>query len=438
MIFSKNKRKKTSQLRKKVNDRKINFEIESLKKIDRRLIGLTLILLAGGLLMIFSASALLSYDRYGDTFHFLKLQLMWIAVGSISMTFFIVVPLSVLKHLSTLMLAGSIVLLLYILPEALFGNSVENIDGSITNSGLQMPFVVARNGATRWIEFGSFSFQPSELVKFSFVLYLAAWLSKDFKLDQKKLSADHAKKVLIPFAGLVGTVSLLILAQRDFDTAVIMFLTLMAIYYVAGNSRIHTQGAVLLLTCAIIVGSIALVVEPYRFSRIQVFADLFINGEPTTVDSRDEAAQQWSAILGCGSGGLFGKGYNEADIKNGFLQDAAFTDSIFIVICEEFGFVGSATVTLGFLYFAIIGYGISIRAPDKFSVLAGIGATSLIAIQGLLNIAANLSLIPFGGMPLPFFTYGGTATITAMMAVGLLLNISRRSSEAAAIRSIRE
>ncbi|MDQ6985215.1 MAG: putative peptidoglycan glycosyltransferase FtsW [Candidatus Dojkabacteria bacterium] len=391
------------------------------------ILALSLTLLAGGLLMIFSASAIRAYeDHNGDTFYYFKRQIIWIILGGISATGIYLMPIKALRKLSTLFLGGAIFLLLYMLPEAAFGKTIQ--DGNdIILSGIQMPFVVAKNGATRWIEIGGFSLQPSELVKFGVVLYLAAWLTRDFKIKDINSKSEHFKKVLAPFSILMGIISVLILAQSDFDTTVIIFLIAMPVYYISGNDRIHTLGTYLLSIFAGIVGSFALVLEDYRRDRLNAFFEIFLTGRPSVENAQEKSFQVWHGLLAMGSGGLLGVGYGQSKLKLGFLQDAAYTDSIFVVIGEEFGLIGSLAVTLGFLYFAVIGFKIASKADDKFASLVAVGASSWISIQAFLNIASNIALIPFGGMPLPFFSYGGTSTITSMLAVGLLLNVSRHS-----------
>ncbi len=429
----KNKRKKTEIIsrrqeafRKKNNKEKLK-NIKKLrlpKKIPNlNLLFLTILLLTGGLLMIFSASALIAYStRDGDTFFYFKRQIIWIVLGSMAGLVFYILPIALIKKLSPLMLAGSLMLLLYILPEALFGKTA--IDG--TTTGIQMPFVNQINGATRWIDIGSFSLQPSELIKFTLVIYLSAWLTRDFKISKKDPTGDHMKKVLFPFLFIAGIISVLILLQRDFDTTVIIFLTILMVYYMSGNDRLHTIGTYGIGFFASLFGSLALILEPYRRSRVACFFDIFINGRPTGDKAQADCFQVWNGLVALGSGGLFGVGYGESRQKLGFLQEAAYTDSIFVIIGEEFGLIGAIFVIVGFLYFASLGLKIASDAPDKFSSLLAIGMTSWIVIQAFLNIAANLAVIPFGGMPLPFFTYGGSSTIVALMSVGLLLNISKK------------
>jgi len=394
------------------------------------LLFLVILLLTGGLLMIFSASAYFAYSdsNIGDTFFYMKKQLQWIALGSIMGYVFYIIPINTLKKISPILLAGGIVLLLYILPEALFGNTVIDGNGDSITSGLQMPFVEALNGAPRWINLQFFNLQPSEYVKFAFVIYISAWLSKE--KNNKDKNADklktHLQNVVAPFLLLLGAVSILILVQRDFDTTVVLVLCILAVYYVSGTDFIHTIGSITILVSSVIFGGFALMIEGYRRARLETFFHIFKYGPKSSPDIVSEGGYQvFNGLVGIGSGDLGGRGYAESVIKQGYLQEAAYTDSIYAVIGEEFGLLGTVVIIIAFLYFTSIGFEIAKKADNRFSSLLAVGMTSLIAIQAFLNMGAVLVIIPFGGMPLPFFTYGGSSTIITIMAVAVLLNISK-------------
>lgn len=373
--------------------------------------------------MNYSASAILAFTRYGDSFYFFKRQVMWIVIGiAVAVTCY-AVSLKLIRKYSVVVLAIGILLLLYMLPEALFGKT----DPNGVTSGIQMPFVVARNGATRWLSFEVFEFQPSELVKIGFILYLSAWLSR--KLEKPKAITAlmfHLKSTFLPFLLLLGCVSGLVLLQKDFDSTVVLVLTVMVVYYISDSDRIHTIGSGAILAFAGIFGAIASVIEPYRRARIFSWITLFTTGKPA--DATGDDFQVWNGLIGLGSGFLFGRGYNESIIKQGFLQEAAYTDSIIVVIGEEFGLFGIIMVILAFLYLGSIGIGIASKCKDKFSALLAIGLTSWIIIQAFLNMGGSLALIPFGGMALPFFTYGGSGILMAAISIGLLLNIHKENS----------
>jgi cell division protein FtsW len=403
-------------------------------KPDFQLIIIVTLFLIGGLLMIFSASAYAASSNpliNNDTFFYFKKQIQWIILGGFFGYIMYLIPLKTLKKLSPLILAGGIVLLIYILPEALFGKTLINSDGDTLTSGIQMPFVEALNGAPRWINFGFTNLQPSEFVKFGFAIYISAWLTKEANNTLKKNSdlKNHLTQVVLPFLVLLGAVSMLILVQRDFDSTVVLVLSILTIYYVSGTDVLHTVGSLLILLFTLVFGIFALFLEDYRRERVETFWHIFIKGRPADSDIANSAFQVWHGLVGLGSGGLSGNGYGESVIKQGYLQEAAYTDSIFVVIGDEFGFIGSICIIIGFLYFTSIGFNIAKNAKDRFNALLAVGMTSIIAIQAFLNIAAVLVIIPFGGMPLPFFTYGGSTTISTLLAIGVLLNVSKENNK---------
>jgi len=390
---------------------------------------LTVFMSLSGLLMVFSASAVIAYiyDN-GDTFFFLKKQILWIFIGTILAIILYKLPLGALRKFSYFLIVISIILLLYTIPEALFH--------------IEVPFVKTLNGATRWIDMGFFDLQPSEVFKFAVVLFTASYMtmSESTKKSLDKLVKSKEKSPfwhfiysgffsLLPIIA-VGTGSLLILLQRDLDTIVIIVLSFLVVYYIGGTTRLHTLMAQLVLFGSLIIGTLASILEPYRRSRVSAFVQILLHGEPSEVSKAGDSFQVWNGLIAIGSGGLFGVGYGESRLKLFFLQEAAYTDSIFAIIGEEFGLFGTLLVVFGFIYFLSIGLKIAKNSPTKFGSLLAVGFTSWIVIQAFLNIAANLALIPFGGIPLPFFTYGGSNTMMILMAVGILLNISRTKKAA--------
>ncbi|GAB4284700.1 MAG: putative lipid II flippase FtsW [Candidatus Dojkabacteria bacterium] len=401
------------------------------KKPNYSLIALVAMFLLGGIIMNFSASNYYGHQNHsGDVFFYTTRHLLWIFIGILAAYILYLIPINWIKKFSPVVLGIGILLLIYIVPEALFGDTVILADGSTSTSGIQMPFVLALNGAPRWIDIGIFNMQPSEIVKFGFAIYIAAWLTKEKNMTARNANNlyDHIKNVIAPFMVLLGIVSGLILIQRDFDTTVVLALSILAIYFVSGTDRLHSIGTMVIIIIGAIFGSLALIFVDYRRERLETFFHLAVYGEPSSQESaRDEAFQSFNSLVALGAGGITGVGYNESVIKQGYLQEAAYTDSILAIIAEEFGYIGTTLVIIGFIYFASIGYGIALKAKSKFSSLVAVGMTSLITIQAFLNIAAVLVVIPFGGMPLPFFTYGGTTTIISLACVGVLLNISKEN-----------
>jgi cell division protein FtsW len=358
-------------------------------------------MLVFGSLMVYSASAVRAASIGQSTFHFFLLQVVWIGLGLIAMYIAYKMPLDMLSRSAMLILLVSIVLLVLVL---IIGKNL--------------------NGASRWIDLGPFDLQPSEVAKIGFVIYLAAWLSK----PRPKLASiseafkRHFYYDLFPFIIVLGVIGGLIIMQPDLDTAVIISVTALAMYFVSGTDALHTLGSIFILVVGGALGIVAAVAAPYRLSRIQTYIQFLLTGE--VQDKRDSGFQLYNGLVAIGSGGLLGIGFGESKQKFHYLQDAAFTDSIFSIIAEEFGLLGSLLVVGMFLLFMYFGIRIALNAKDKFSSLLATGITTWITLQALLNIGANVALFPFGGIPLPFMSYGGSSTLILMIAVGLLLNIS--------------
>ncbi len=263
-------------------------------------------------------------------------------------------------------------------------------------------------GAVRWLKFGSFTLQPSEFLKIAFILYLASWLS-----GTKERLRD-AKYGLIPFGIILGITTALLIFQRDTDTAVVMVFTALAMYFVAGAKLKD----ILIIGVVGIMGLIALFyTRPYLMERFKVFLDP--SRDP--VKSGYQVSQSLTAI---GSGQVIGRGFGRSLQKFSRLPEP-IGDSIFAVIGEEFGFAGSTSVIVLFFMFVVQGIRIAIRAPDSFGRLITLGIVIMISIQSFINIASMLGLVPISGLPLIFISHGGTALLSSLAAIGIVLNVSR-------------
>ncbi len=412
---------------KPVNKRTVS-DIQKKTEIDRPslpLLGVVTAFLIAGVLMIFSASAVLAFVRYGDTFYFVKKQLIFIVIGLVAAYVLYKLKYLQLRYLTKILLIVGAALLLYLLPQAVFN--------------IPMPGVVTLNGATRWIRIpGLFDIQPAELAKIVIILFTSLWLTRGEKTKikmEKWIKNYKDNEYLYPIIKFVYSVlpvvvvlltSGFIILERDLDTIVVIVLTFFAMYYAASSTKKESRFVLILLVLALLVGTAASVLEPYRRERVQSFVEILVKGEPS--NKQGGSFQIWNGLIAIGSGGVFGVGYGESRQKLFFLQEAAYTDSIFAVFAEEFGLLGSLILIFGYFYFMAIGLHIARNSKNKYLALIAIGVTAWITIQALLNIAANLAIIPFGGMPLPFFTYGGSNTITTLMGIGLLLNVSKTSN----------
>lgn len=269
-------------------------------------------------------------------------------------------------------------------------------------------------GAHRWIAVGPhFTFQPSEILKLAYVLYLATWLS-----GLRKHVGDW-RYGLLPFLGVSAVIAAILLLQRDTDTLLIALTAGLAMFVVAGaNSR---DIAVTFLLAFLALGTV-IIARPYVMERIQTFLN------PGS-DPLGASYQIQQSLIAVGSGGLLGRGFGQSVQKFNYLPEP-IGDSVFAVAAEEFGFVGSITLIGLFLAFILRGLRIAGRAKDPFGALLATGIVCLIGVQAFWNIAAMLGVVPLSGLPLVFVSHGGTALLFALLASGVVLNISKYHTSA--------
>jgi cell division protein FtsW len=267
-----------------------------------------------------------------------------------------------------------------------------------------------RGGATRWLNLGFISFQVTEMVKITIVIFLAHLLTR--KAYQLK---DFSKGVLVPLV-ITSITILLILLEPDFGTAVIIATILLLMLCIAGSQIKHL---LFLIAAFIPVGVLLIFYKGYRLTRLTAFLDPWKDADNT-------GFQIIQSLLSFGSGGTFGVGIGDGMQKLFYLPEP-HTDFILSIIAEESGFIGVAIVIAMFAVFAFRGFMIALKAPDLFGTLLASGLTMVIALEAFINIAGVMGLIPLKGLVLPFLSYGGTAFIMTMTAVGILLNISTQT-----------
>lgn len=380
-------------------------------KPDYTLLITVFLLLLFGVIMVFDASIVFAHEQFGDSFHFLKAEILWVLLGSIACYVAYKFDYHRLKKLAIPVILATLILLI-----AVF----------IPGIG------IAANGSHRWINLGIGVLQSSEVAKLSFVIYLSAWLARTReKRSLKNLGqafSKHTREELLPFLIVLGVVGVLVMIEPDLGSTMIIGLTSLAIYFISGTDIIHTLGSILIVLVLSLLAVFAAVLSPYRLERVTTFLPLLLRGE---VDDPLGAGYQIKQILiAVGSGGLFGLGFGESRQKFQYLvETTAVTDSIFAVIAEELGFVGSVLVLGMFALFMYRGYMITKHAPDRLGMLLATGITFWLGIQAVLNIAANVALIPLTGITLPFISYGGSSLIVTMAAVGILLNISSQTKD---------
>ncbi len=267
---------------------------------------------------------------------------------------------------------------------------------------------LSHGGAQRWIEIGAFSFQPAEFLKFGFVIYMATWLSG------MKQELGNFLRGTLPFVGIVALVGVPMLLQPDTDTYIIMAVAALAMFITAGGKMRDVM--LMIITAAFLLAVLAFS-RPYIMDRIMTFMN------PTN-DPQGSGYQIKQSLIAVGSGGVAGRGFGQSIQKFEYLPEP-IGDSIFAVYSEEFGFIGSAMLIVLFVIFTFRGYRIATHAPDLFAMILVVGITSIIITQAFLNMAAMIALAPVSGLPLPLISHGGTALLTTLAAIGIILNVSK-------------
>jgi cell division protein FtsW len=359
---------------------------------DLPLLVIVFTLLAVGVMMVSSASAPLAYEKFADSYYFLKRQLIWISLGITGMLLAMRINYKIYRKISPYLLLISVALLVLIFfPQ--FGRKV--------------------SGATRWIKIGgSLGFQPSELVKLTLIIYTASLLSK----KEKKIAIFTYG--LLPRLIIAGAIISLILFQPDLGTALTLGIVIFLLFFLGGARVSHLF---LLFLTAVPILYLLIFKVGYRKDRILAF----LNPESDPLGIGFHIRQ---SLLALGSGGLTGKGLGKSIQKFLYLPQP-HNDFIYAVLGEEFGFIGTASVAILFLLFLIRGVKIAASSSDLFGNLLASGITFLIVWQAFLNMGVVTKILPITGIPLPFISFGGSSLLFTMMGIGILLNISRSPKE---------
>jgi cell division protein FtsW len=358
---------------------------------DKSLLAALAVLLLFGLVMLFSASSVVSYTRFGNTYHYFLRQFFSLIVSLGLFWFASKMNYHWWKKFAGLFLVFSIgLLLLVFIP------------------GLRSEYGSARS----WINIFGFSLQPSELVKISFLIYLAAWL------EVKRHALKSWSGGVLPFLIVLGIISALMIAQPDIGTLSIIAVSAVAVFFVAGGRISHILGgvvvAVMILSIIISSGS-----SSYESDRFKCLKD-------PSYSPNDKCYQINQSLIAVGSGGLFGRGIGQSRQKFLYLPEV-WADAIFPIIAEETGFIFSTLLILLYLFVFYRGLLIARAAPDLFGGALAVGIVVWLAAQTFLNIGGMINLIPMTGVPLPFVSSGGSATLAALLAMGILVNISKHT-----------
>ena len=358
--------------------------------VDLILLLAVVVLLVTGTVMVYSASQAFSLQNTDSTSTYLFRQTEWLLAGGVGMYLAMRMDYRRWRYLAGPALFVSAGLLLLLLTHR-FGDPI--------------------NGANRWLRFSSLlNVQPSEVAKFGLILYAAHWFSG--QRDELR----HSLRGLIPFGAVVGALVALVLKQPDLGTTVVIVVSLLMVYFVAGARLRHL--ALLAIAGAIGVKLYMHHIPAYQVARFAAHLNPWQHAEGS--------GYQYIQILNAlGTGGATGVGLGNGQSK--FTIPEPHTDSIYAILGEEWGLVGTLGLLVAFLLFALRGLRASILAPDSFGRLLATGLTGSIVFQALLNMAVVANVLPFTGIPLPFISYGGSSLSVSMIAAGILLNISKQA-----------
>lgn len=348
-----------------------------------------LLLLAIGMVMVYSASVAKASANFGDGFYYLKRQFFWAVLGLCAMAVTSRIDYWHWQRWARPLFIAMVLLLIIVLVPGV---------GKVVN------------GARRWIGFGPAQFQPSEFMKTAFVIWLAAYLVT---------AGEQLRSLwrgLLPALAVLGLVFVLILAEPDLGTALAISGTTFMMLFSAGASLTHLGGLAGMAVPAVL---LLIWLEPYRMRRLTSFIDPFR-------DPQGAGYQIIQSLYALGSGGLFGLGLGRSRQKFWYLPEQ-HTDFIFAILGEELGFIGGVLVLSLYFLLAWRGLRVALAAPDRFSGLLAVGITGMIVVQALINVGMVTSSMPITGIPLPFLSYGGSSLVPTLAAVGILLNVSKYS-----------
>ena len=366
------------------------------RRPDYLLLASTIALLVLGALMVYSASFVVARNEFNDDAYFLVRQVMWIGVGGVGLLLAMRIDYRRWRTLSLPIMFGCIGLLVLVLVPGIGSSSY---------------------GAVRWLRLGGVQIQPSEIAKLAIILYLADWLARRGSMVGGFL------KGMLPFAIIVSIVAALVEVQPDLGTTAIIIGASACVFFVAGANLLHIAVLGLAGTGA----GMALLahLSGYQLERIRAFLDPWS-------DVQGSGWHTAQGLIAVGSGGIFGHGLGNG-LQKFYWVPNAHTDAIFAIIGEELGFVGCVGVLVLFGILSWRGFLIAWRANDAFARLLATGLTCLLTLQALVNVAVVTNSLPYTGVTLPLVSFGGSSTVISLVAIGLLLNISRQPTAAASV-----
>lgn len=374
-----------------IKNKKGAYKILNLFKVggDKSILSITLIIAVIGLIMVYSSSWPEGISKFGDGAYYFKRQFIYFIVGIFVMLAASNIDYRILKSDFMYLVFGVALIL-----------------------NIMVHFVgVEINGAKRWLDIGITTFMPSDILKFTSVIIFAKILN-----EKSKVKENFAKNIMLPFIMVAGlAVGVIVGIQSDLGTAGTLGITLFMMLGVSGIALIYPVSVGILG----IVGAIAAIaLEPYRIERFTTFLDPF-------KDKQGDGYQVVQSLYAIGSGGIFGAGLGQSKQKYYYIP-FPYSDFIFSIFAEEFGFIGSIILICLYLALFVSGLRLSILSKNKFDCFLAFGLSSLIFVQTLVHIAVVTSSMPATGITMPLFSYGGTSLVMNFAAIGILLNISKR------------
>lgn len=355
---------------------------------DYFLFGIIFVLTLFGLIILTSASSDIGKLKFDNSYYYLKHQVLYgllLGIAGFLVAYFF--PYKYLRKIAPFFLIFNVILLIMVFTS----------------------FGVTAGGASRWLRFGSFTFQPAELLKLSFIIYIAAWLT-----NPKSNRGESFTKGFLPFAVVSGVVAGLLVFQPATSTVAILMGAALTVYVVSGAKLKYVLSLILIGAVAL---TILIYATPYRMERVMSF-----------FKQNDDAGANYhlnQALIAIGSGRLTGTGFGQSTAKVTYLP-AVIDDSIFAVAAQELGFIGAGSIIVLFALLVVRLFWLAMRTPDHFGKLMLVGFGCIIAFQSLTNIGAISGIMPLTGVPLPFISYGGTALAVFLTMSGLALNISKK------------
>jgi cell division protein FtsW len=358
---------------------------------DYAILVIVVALTAIGILVVYSSSAIRAYIKTEDTLTVVGPQIAWAALGLIAMVGMMRVDYRYLRFASVPVFAFAILLLVLV-----FVPSLNVVIG----------------GSARWLKLGPLQLHPAEIAKLALVIYLAHWFAKRGSRVKSFWGGT------IPFLIIVGPIIALVFKEPDLGTTMVIGLTAVTMFFLAGGRMIHLVA----IAAASFVALVAVGLRAYQIDRIRTWLDPWS-------DPLGAGFHTIQGLLALGLGGILGAGLGESRLAGGLFLPNASNDYIFAIIGEEFGLIGAGVVIVLFIGLAYSGIRVSLAAPDTFGALLAAGITAWLCIQAFINIGVVVALIPVTGITLPFISAGGSSLTISLAAVGILLSISRETVE---------